>query len=180
MTKDEALDMALEFVEANHSGGPDAFELIAAIKQARALDKMADNARELGLDYEPVDGTHVSKVWWDGEKLMAKPIPFVEFYRPVQQKPSCKDCRTESPCRAKGQDFDVCSVYVPPPAQEFVCSTGLCYYKAQPALKPLTNEQIGKASRDAHIAFCLNKHQTYEHALTRAVEAAHGITGETK
>jgi hypothetical protein len=105
-------------------------ESITAIKQARALDKMAENARELGLDYETVDGTQVSKVWWDGEKLMAKPIPFVEFYRPVQQKPSCKDCRTESPCRAKGQDFDVCSVYVPPPTQEFVCSTGLCHYKA--------------------------------------------------
>jgi hypothetical protein len=27
---------------------------LAAIKQARALDKMAENARELGLDYEPV------------------------------------------------------------------------------------------------------------------------------
>lgn len=34
-TKDyvkEALELALEFVEANHSGGPDAFELIAAIR----------------------------------------------------------------------------------------------------------------------------------------------------
>ena len=46
---------------------------------------------------------------------------------------------------------------------------------AQPAV-PMTNEQIGKAARDAHIAFRLNKHQTYEHALTRAIEAAHGIT----
>ncbi len=36
MTKDEALDLALVFVEANHSGGPDAFELITAIKQALA------------------------------------------------------------------------------------------------------------------------------------------------
>ena len=54
MTKDEALDLALEFIEANHFGGPDAFELITAIKQARALDKKAENARELGLDYEPV------------------------------------------------------------------------------------------------------------------------------
>ncbi len=54
MTKDEALDLALEFVEANHFGGPDAFELITAIKQALALDKKAENARELGLDYEPV------------------------------------------------------------------------------------------------------------------------------
>ena len=33
-TKDEALKLALEFVEANHSGGPDAFELITTIKQA--------------------------------------------------------------------------------------------------------------------------------------------------
>jgi hypothetical protein len=42
MTKDqvrsteEALDLALEFIEANHFGGPDAFELISAIKQARS------------------------------------------------------------------------------------------------------------------------------------------------
>ncbi len=34
---------------------------------------------------EPVDSTQVSKVWWDGEKLMAKPIPFVEFYKPAQR-----------------------------------------------------------------------------------------------
>jgi hypothetical protein len=33
MTKDEALKLALEFIEANHFGGPDAFELITAIKQ---------------------------------------------------------------------------------------------------------------------------------------------------
>jgi hypothetical protein len=60
---------------------------ITAIKQARALDKMAENARELGLDYEPADGTQVSKVWWDGEKLMAKPIPLEDMYQtePVQE-----------------------------------------------------------------------------------------------
>jgi hypothetical protein len=56
---------------------------LATIKQARALDKMAENARELGLDYEPVDGTQVSKVWWDGEKLMAKPIPLEDIYLPA-------------------------------------------------------------------------------------------------
>ena len=32
---------------------------------------------------QPADGTQVSKVWWDGEKLMAKPIPLVDFYQPV-------------------------------------------------------------------------------------------------
>ena len=48
-----------------------------------------------------------------------------------------------------------------------------------PQRKPLSNEKIGQAARDAHIAFCLNKHQTYEHALTRAIEAAHGIKENT-
>lgn len=48
-----------------------------------ALNKMAENARELGLDYEPAGGTQVSKVWWDGEKLMAKPIPFEDIYQPT-------------------------------------------------------------------------------------------------
>ncbi len=37
----------------------------------------------LKLALEPVDGTQVSKVWWDGEKLMAKPIPLEDFYLPV-------------------------------------------------------------------------------------------------
>jgi hypothetical protein len=58
-------------------------EAITALKKVRALDKMAENARELGLDYEPAGGTQVSKVWWDGEKLMAKPIPLEDIYQPA-------------------------------------------------------------------------------------------------
>jgi hypothetical protein len=100
MTKDEALDLALEELE-NCADLLKVFEApidscvgatmlqaeaaITAIKQARALDKKAENARELGLDYEPADGTQVSKVWWDGEKLMAKPIPLEDIYQPVQE-----------------------------------------------------------------------------------------------
>jgi hypothetical protein len=91
MTKDEALafDLALEALESERPYlGPmpsKTVKAITAIKQARALDKMADNARELGLDYESADGTQVSKVWWDGEKLMSKPIPLEDFYQPVQE-----------------------------------------------------------------------------------------------
>ena len=93
MTKDEALDLALEALEKlqwsleqadcstgycccgssvdGHTFGDGhspvdegeyyqsnaleyARKAIKAIKQARALDKKAENARELGLDYEPV------------------------------------------------------------------------------------------------------------------------------
>jgi len=66
MTKDEALDLALEALEKSVAtcfdrysfeqvmSRPEHFinQAITAIKQARALDKMAENARELGLDYE--------------------------------------------------------------------------------------------------------------------------------
>lgn len=34
---------------------------------------------------EPADEMQVSKVWWDGEKLMAKPIPLEGIYKPAQQ-----------------------------------------------------------------------------------------------
>jgi hypothetical protein len=61
MTKDEALKLALEYVElvqddrynAEHI---DREALVTAIKKAlanEALEKKAENARELGLNYEP-------------------------------------------------------------------------------------------------------------------------------
>ncbi len=51
MTKEEALQMCLEYIETN---AHERKYVRHAIKQALALDKMAENARELGLDYEPV------------------------------------------------------------------------------------------------------------------------------
>ena len=56
MTKDEALDLALKALRFARDDGYEnevSQEAITAIKQARALDKKAENARELGLDYEP-------------------------------------------------------------------------------------------------------------------------------
>jgi len=57
MTKDEALDLALEALRKARRKiltTEECHATITAIKQARALDKKAENARELGLDYEPV------------------------------------------------------------------------------------------------------------------------------
>jgi hypothetical protein len=56
MTKDEALKLALEALEGADMIDCDMREAITAIKEAlanEALEKMAENARELGLDYEP-------------------------------------------------------------------------------------------------------------------------------
>jgi hypothetical protein len=61
MTKDEALRLALEALELYGKQYPHmvkgyCLDAITAIKEAlanEALEKMAENARELGLDYEP-------------------------------------------------------------------------------------------------------------------------------
>jgi hypothetical protein len=58
VNKNEALDLALAALECKDGWGSSIRSqkerAITAIKQARALDKKAENARELGLDYEPV------------------------------------------------------------------------------------------------------------------------------
>jgi hypothetical protein len=130
---------------------------ITAIKQARALDKKAENARELGLDYEPVpenfidalkfdvamrdaapvqepaDGTQVSKVWWDGEKLMAKPIPLVDFYQTVQ------DSTCNETLRAQGKAY---------PRTCRKCGLGPCIGapKQPQAAQPTTEESSAVAT----------------------------------
>ena len=102
----EAMKQALEALEYIYEGannqGPHtgiswrdvsnkAEPIITALRQAlanEALDRMAENARELGLDYNPAGGTQVSKVWWDGDKLMAKPIPLSEVYKEPEHQPA--------------------------------------------------------------------------------------------
>jgi hypothetical protein len=94
-TKDEALRLALEALDSLlywDNGKPEYDEArasITAIKQAladSALDRMAENARELGLDYEPVatvtsetGNPDVEMSWWHepalpiGTKLYTTP-----------------------------------------------------------------------------------------------------------
>jgi hypothetical protein len=110
--KDEALKLALEVLEQYTNvvtsvndpnswetvgdGGKPARDAITAIKQALAAPVKDNSNYRLdppGLD--PAGGTQVSKVWWDGEKLMAKPIPFVEFYKPVQEPVAVVDANDE-------------------------------------------------------------------------------------
>ena len=90
MNKNETLKLALEALEeialAGMSGtGQESYEAMTAwqarqawkfigiaaralepIKQARALDKMAENARELGLDYEPAPVQPVAWLYPEG------------------------------------------------------------------------------------------------------------------
>ena len=88
MTKDEALDLALEALGMYQAAGfgnstdfnkqHEAFykaqTAITAIKQARALDKKAENARELGLDYEPVPENFMDALRFDVAMRDAAPV----------------------------------------------------------------------------------------------------------
>jgi hypothetical protein len=102
MTKDEALKLALEALEMCEvpwTGTLDhnLTEAITAIKQALAAPVQDNSNYRLdppGLD--PAYGTQVSKVWWDGDKLMAKPIPFVEFYKAAPAPGYCRQCKQYS------------------------------------------------------------------------------------
>ena len=67
----------------------DTIQRLSALVRAQqiTIDKLEQALAqpEQPAQQEPVDSTQISKVWWDGEKLMAKPIPFVEFYKPAQR-----------------------------------------------------------------------------------------------
>jgi len=66
MTKDDALKLALEALdwEEAQTAYPSRMmtNTITAIKQALALDKKAENARELGLNYEPAPVQDMPKI----------------------------------------------------------------------------------------------------------------------
>ena len=71
---------------------------------------------------EPSDGTQVSKVWWDGEKLMAKPTPLVDFYQTVQDSTCSETLRAQGKayprtCRKCGLGPCIGAPKQPPAAQ---------------------------------------------------------------
>ncbi len=85
-------------------------EYVAAQKEKtqRVLDKMAENARELGLDYEPVQAEKQEPV---GVFRDDDDIGHVDLLAHQQML-------------LKEGDL----LYTTPQPQEFVCSTGLCHY----------------------------------------------------
>ena len=109
MNKDEALKLALEYANAKATWYVESLygtsksytaekerEMQLAEKAIRealadsALDRMAENARELGLDYEPAQKDY--KAFYDGKKWYS-----------VEVEPPCK---TGSQCTSKCQQCD--------------------------------------------------------------------------
>ncbi len=126
MTKDEALDLALEALgwisrvnAMDYEYQQKAKSTITAIKQARALDKKAENARELGLDYEPV--ASVQEDWGPGPHEYhslppAQPVPVQE---PVGWLTQARNLVSVSEfTEAEAKLYGWTPVYITPPAAQ--------------------------------------------------------------
>ena len=74
---------------------------LAAIKEALA---------EQPAQLDPSVGTQVSKVWWDGNKLMAQPIPLEKLYKEPEQPAQHQEAVTVLP---DGSAFAVMSYPLP-------------------------------------------------------------------
>ena len=101
MTKDEALKLALDALEdigdewgfTSQRTVPKRKEAITAIKEAlanEALEKMAENARELGLNYEPVAyvKTVIEALYENSDPVSVEAAELLErITTPPQRKP---------------------------------------------------------------------------------------------
>jgi hypothetical protein len=129
--KDEALKLALEALEGNTTNpiiDPDQAAIedqaINAIKQALALDKKAENARELGLDYEPVLKDNSNYRY---DPPIAEPVAYL-----CENAVGHKYFRWKKP----SSEFKPIALYTTPPAQRQW--TGL----TDEDVYPLANEHL--------------------------------------
>jgi len=117
MNKDEALKLALEALQFDGFMPEDLThrslhaKAIAAIKQARA-DHTEDNLEMVAAPVqEPV-------AWMYPD----------DYERMLTSETFCTVYSVEVGSATRGES--TVALYTTPPAQEFVCSTGLCHYKA--------------------------------------------------
>ena len=157
------------------------------IPKQQALDKMAENAKQLGLDYEPVCNKDPQGCWNVRCQLGKKCKN-----TPAQQEPVAAEAVGYS--IGFGDGYQAGKDAAPQPAQqepvacqyaqdvampEYRC-VGRCQYDTSPPAqrKPLTDEEISSLW-DGHVVPVFGKNGINPVVFARAIEAAHGIKENT-
>ena len=207
----DALKLALEALVAAFQGKDKTGQVtdaITAIREAlaeNALDRMAENARELGLDYEPPCKTG-SQCTSKCQQCEQPAQQHVVEHQPCKGM-NCGITRTDQEhsleCQAEHAAAIAGGAFVKPAQQEPVAysytsritgAQGFSHhpmprfidseswdikplYTSPPASKPLTDAQIGAVAADiwGSVLIAPQSYQTF----ARAIEAAHGIKENT-
>ena len=135
----QAAELALEALrDAHDRARPDGTRLdysqeIAVLRRALALEKMAENERELGIQMQPNEPVAYAVKTVGGKK-----------WHSIHASKGASDKWLEYRVkeRAQGESYEQHTLYTRPQPAEFVCSTGLCYYK--PADEPVIDESAAK------------------------------------
>ena len=192
----EAMKLALGELQAGYVGNamqilrealakPDFWEgyVPEPDKRQQALDKKAENARELGLDYEPAQQEQWDAIpdafneWWNADyddtgNPYRKDSP--AYWAWSGWKAASKQPEQEPVAWASDVEFDIETEVIPAKGKGRLGTSGLnipLYTSQPPQRKPLTDEEI-------KIALNLKSCEGYL-AIVRAIEAAHGIKENT-
>jgi hypothetical protein len=181
------------------------FKEMDLLRQEReqALDKMAENARELGLNYDTPLSTFVRSSEEDKAEVMERVIDkAIEAQKKVQPAPVQEPVESWADLHNALQRIDTAAVGLPTfeirheggldaVVQNIVDAIvalheGAIPPAAQPAPAPLTDEQAKKLLKDSDLLEMFENIGWYSAplkgfnknglALIRAIEAAHGIT----
>ena len=183
----EAMKLALEaltriwedglenFPESGHDAAITA--LRTAIEQAYKQEPVAWMHNSGHIQWRNPNWDQVMASGYTREKGWSPLYTTPPAAQPAQQEPVATKLETQQfNCfHVSAEDFQRLKalpvgtkLYTTPPAQEFVCSTGLCHYKAQ--RQPLTDEKINEIAAQGGYSRWVE--------FARAIEAAHGIGGK--
>ena len=210
-----AMRQALEALETGTQHGV-AIDVLRRALADNALDKKAENARKLGLDYEPVwNSGPTNKDYEDAmrakgllkltaaleqpaqedwkDRLIAQHEETILWQakriadlteQPAQQEPVAwvGEISEEAELMLEKPRFRAVPLYTRPQAREPVIDKSAAKRIAtalgwEPKREPLTDEEIEQCMKQAYATV---QGRNLEHAFARAIEAAHGITGEKK
>jgi len=120
--KDEAMKLALEALEFDSYYGTSKQKAITSLREAlaeSALERMAENARELGLDYEQYkNAIEVSVIFHEGQRMFAVPKqpapvaeplfkPLIDLHPGLAEELKAMDTAQQEPGRNHWEDGDV-------------------------------------------------------------------------